>query len=311
VRRFIRPHPISSVLSVLTFIIEKMGGHPFSWFSLAFKMEATDIISSILSDHDNEDTADVIIRRAAMLRGLRRELEKKDEAARERHETYPAEDTLDYRIFLAHQSYYDDYKHVNYKFILFREVCGPQSFIVEQDRSLGKGGFIWDAAFMLGEHVLKEACWQSDNVKSIVELGAGTGITGLMIAKALPNMQLQLTDLPKLLPLLEKNIMNTSNASDSVLEWGGSVTRTYDMILGADVVASIYDPSALVKTIYELAHERTWVFLAVKDRLVNTTDRFESLMKQQFAHVERTKAQSENKCPDVWVLLARGKRSYQ
>jgi predicted nicotinamide N-methyase len=273
-------------------------------------MEGTDIISSILSDHDNEDAADVLFQRGALLRELRSELEKQDEAARERHDTYTTEDTLDYRTFLAHQRYYDDYKHVNYKFILFREIWGP-SFIVEQDRSLGKGGFIWDAAFMLGEHVLKETCWQSDSVKSIVELGAGTGVTGLMVAKALPNMQLQLTDLPKLLPLLEKNIKNTPNASASVLEWGGSVTRTYDMILGADVVASIYDPSALVKTIYELAHERTWIFLAVKDRLVNTTDRFESLMKQQFAHVERTKAQSENKCPDVWVLLARGKRSFQ
>ena len=256
--------------------------------------------------------------RGAFLRKLR-EMEREDEAQRCNDQNsittnIATGDTLQYDSYLAHQNYYDDYKHVNYRFIDFGEF-GGKPLVVEQDRSLGKGGLIWDAAFILGEHVVRETdCWRQacgTTPASIVELGSGTGMTGLMVARAFPETQVHLTDLPLLMPLLEKNCASTSNASVQVLEWGKPVHRHYDVILGADVVASIYDSFALAKTIYDLAHSKTWVYLACRDRLAGSIEQFESYLKQMFQFVERQKADSSNRNPNVWILTARGKYSDQ
>jgi predicted nicotinamide N-methyase len=183
--------------------------------------------------------------------------------------------------------------------------------VIEQDRSVGKGGLVWDAGFVLAEHVINAKEWKSKKPTSIVELGAGTGVTGLMVAKACPTAKVHLTDLPELQPLLKKNAGETSNASVDVLEWGGSGSDKYDVILGADVVASIYDSSGLVKTIYDLANPDSRVYLACNDRLAGCIEKFENQMKQLFTHVERRKAVSSNRNPDVWIMFACGRRSNQ
>jgi hypothetical protein len=265
---------------------------------------------------DDYDATAALFNRGGVLRKLR-EMERQDQAQRDAdrdsimESNMPPQDTLRYETFLKDQRYHDDLKHVNYKFVDFGEINGKQ-LVVEQDRSLGKGGLIWDAGFILGEHVIRETCyWRSNKTSSIVELGAGTGITGLMVASAFPDIHVEVTDLPRLIPLLEKNCVNTPNTSASVLEWGGSVKGNYDVILGADVVASIYDSYGLAKTIYELAHADSWVYLACRDRLAGSIEEFEGHLQTMFLHVERRKADSSNKNQAVLILIARGKCSNQ
>jgi len=285
----------------------------------------------------SNDTTDALFNRGAFLRQLR-ELEQEDEKARisikdvEYSDKIESSDMLQYSSFLAHQSYYDDYKHVNYKYLDFKQLnlnrvemsqsSSLSSFVIEQDRTVGKGGFVWDAGFILGQHVLHNSCWQQISSfsrreqPSIIELGAGTGISGLMVAKTLPTVNMYLSDLPDLLPLMKKNIENNNmtNASAFVLEWGQvalSNQSNYDMILGADVVASIYSQSALLQTIAELAHERTIVFLTLKNRLGDAIGRFEKEMRKTFENVHLEKPDSDNKNPNVWVMVAQGKRSIQ
>jgi predicted nicotinamide N-methyase len=266
-------------------------------------------------EEDDYDATAILFSRGDFLRKLR-EMEREDQAKRDADRGDPTEssvpqDTLRYEIFLKDQRYHDDLKHINYKFVDFGEINGKQ-LVVEQDRSLGKGGLIWDAGFILGEHVIRESYWRSaSKTCSIVELGAGTGITGLMVASAFPEVHVEVTDLPQLMPLLEKNCANTPNTSASVLEWGGNVKGSYDVILGADVVASIYDSYGLAKTIYELAHSNSLVYLACRDRLAGSIEEFEGHLQGMFLHVERRKADSSNKNQDVWILIARGKCSNQ
>ena len=312
------------------------------------------------SDSSSYDACDELFKHGDYLRKLR-QLEQEDEALREKErQEHPQQDdddndddgsdttTLDYKRYLTKQEdMYDDYKHVNYQHIDFGiidaagVVCGSESekdsstnahqtpLVIEQDRSLGKGGFIWDAGVILADSVLrmeqKETEWldmgRGDNTQKkttkIVELGAGTGVTSLIIAKACPQATVHLTDLPLLMPLLSKNCEQCpGQATCGVLEWGKPVltgenaAAPYDIILAADVVAGIYDSSGLAKTIYDLSHEKTVVYLAYRERLTGLIERFESHMHELFRKVEKMDSDSSNHSPNVFIMRVSGKRVY-
>lgn len=307
------------------------------------------------------DAVDAMLNRGANLRMLR-EMEAADEAERAKEATSnddddEDDDTLHYesQYLQAGQQYYDDYKHVNYRFIDFGYVTndnvngskqqedsssgvssGSDSdsdtekhekqlpLMIEQDRSLKtKGGFVWDAGFVLAEHVIheQEEWKQQQNSNSntpvrMVELGAGTGITGLRVASALPeDVHMSLTDLPDLMPLLQRNLVRNKSpllqATAFPLAWGSDVRGNYDVILGADVVAGIYDPIKLAQTIADLCHDQTMVYLAVNNRLAEIIATFEHAMNTHFEHIEHRAPVSRNKNPNVSILFATGKRCKQ
>lgn len=311
-----------------------------------------------VSDSDSDSSYDAcgeLFKQGDLLRKLRL-LEQEDEAIREKerqeHPQQQQEDEndnniLDYNDYLRNQEgMYDDYKHVNYQYIDFGiiddtgVVCDRESendsstsladtarqpLVIEQDRTVGKGGLVWDAGFILADSVLrmeqKETEWlgmgSHQKTIKIVELGAGTGVTSLMIAKACPKVTVHLTDLPVLMPLLSKNCQQCpGQATCGVLEWGKPVllgdaaAAPYDIILAADVVAGIYDSSGLAKTIYDLSHEKTVVYLAYRERLAGIIERFESYMHELFTKVERREADSSNHSPNVFIMRVSGKRVY-
>ena len=121
--------------------------------------------------------------RGSFLRKLR-ELEKEDELERQREmETVDEEtevittDTLDYQRYIKQQQMkpiYDDYKHVNYRCIDFGHINNSTTpLIIEQDRSVGKGGLVWDAGYILGDSLIqKQDEWLLQYPQRIVELGS-------------------------------------------------------------------------------------------------------------------------------------------
>jgi hypothetical protein len=261
--------------------------------------------------NDDYDVYDTMMNRGAFLRKLR-QMAEEDEAHRDlpvSSNDITDSDTLCYQSYLSVQALYDDYKHVNYRQIDFG-IVGDGPLVIEQDRTVGKGGFVWDAAYILAEHVSRVTEWQSGS-PSVVELGAGTGVTGLFVARQVPQAKVHLTARPQLLPLMEKNSSTSKNATAGVLEWGRNVSGQYDVILGADVVASIYDSYGLAKTIYDLSHERTKIYLACEDRLTGSIEGFEGHMRSLFDHVGRSKPNSINKNPKVWIFEIHGKRVNQ
>ena len=176
------------------------------------------------------DPADALFeQRASHLRFLRA-LELRDEAERQARRREEEEEqtmtmttttkeaitvlssghrVLAYDSFLDNQRYYDDLKHVDCHFIYYER----SNLIIEQDKTLGKGGLCWDAAFILAEYLVATAATMSKTTTTrIIELGSGTGLCGLMLAKSLlmtkktPDCQFTVTDLPELLPLLERNL---------------------------------------------------------------------------------------------------------
>jgi len=388
-----------------------------SW-TMEPQLSEDDYGTTVDEDEDSHvDPADVMLQRGAFLRKLR-DLEREDELARQQeqesdgaddsggnqltlpqgvNDTSPVSDfILDYNSYLSHQTFYDDLKHVDYKFIDYGEIQNGttkkdhnfdapsrNTLVVEQDKSLGKGGLCWDAAFCLGEHLVatqnewislvakKDAPEGGESMVSVIELGSGTGLCGLMVAKGCAGICVSLTDLPSLMPILNRNICrnfqknkivlhkngptfetklatdkeytlqslvheksSNGNVSSFSLDWDDvvgdasasstdehSVTDTiaelsFDVVIGADVVATLYDPVALAKTIHQVAKdERSVVYISFKERLSSIHRSFEQALGELFDSIEiilassqNSEIHSRNRNPDVGILIARGKK---
>lgn len=178
--------------------------------------------------------------------------------------------------WLALQEHCDDLKFVNYDTVDF-ESLGVR---VEQDRTLGKGGHVWDGSFVLAEALQSVP---TDFAGTVLELGAGaTGLAGLSLAARCPRATVLLTDGDvRLLPLLRRNIARNraTNVTARHLAWPGdgddywrpapSVNAddlgAFDLVLAAECVAPIYDPHALVAALLRHSHDRTEIRLLGKD----------------------------------------------
>ena len=195
----------------------------------------------------------------------------------------------------------------------------------------------------------------------VVELGSGTGMCGLFVATAIHDCTVEITDLPNLMELRQRNIdqnfascterdvatvssssccqndsnkyevrgkdkqqqttrkddigngngdnhkdMQGSNVTASVLDWS-NVPEDFvkaDVVLGADVVASLYDPVALAETIHQLCHSNTVVLVSGKNRLDKPHEIFESRLGELFGSVVKTKPTSRNRNPQVFLIKA-------
>jgi predicted nicotinamide N-methyase len=248
---------------------------------------------------------------------------------------------LIYESFLSHQRYYDDFKHCNVTFIdygnlgLFSDHEEQKRLIIEQRPSLGKGGLCWDAAFILAEHLLAtRSCWHSGlyhhprrRLTNVLELGAGTGVVGLAVAKFVDSCSVTITDLPELMDLMNSNIARNfhmkmqrgiksvtsapglsdvgyhiagsdnqnvvHNVSAAVLKWGENENyseekyQNIDLIIASDVVATIYSSSLLVQTLFDLSGEDTNIFLSYKHREDDLMKDFFHLLRSHFRNIQR------------------------
>jgi hypothetical protein len=283
------------------------------------------------------------------------------------------ETMLDYNSYLGHQRYYDDLKHVDINYIDYghigkNNICGGGGggggassyaeggcdgggrLVVEQRKSLGKGGLCWDAAFVLGEHVIHQAEEWNHGVEKktttrplrVVELGSGTGLCGMMVAKAV-QCHVEITDLPELLDLMSANVernfgsgnndgtttttptiipevdindqKSMGTISSRVLRWGIESDyqgAPYDCIIGADIVTNLYDPVALAQTIHALSGPNTSIYISGKARLDKPHEEFDVEMQRLFKSVKKIRTDeihSRLKSPNVFIIVAEGKRS--
>lgn len=220
---------------------------------------------------------------------------------------------------------------------------GQMPLIIEQEKGMGKGGLCWDAAFVLGEYLARRhavAIAAAPTKKTtLIELGGGTGLCGLFVAQALDHVHVTLTDLAALQPLLLRNVRRNFGVADdtlldeyygaarsdprrprqqprcnvdaSVLEWGDRAAEerhgTFDVVIGADVVASLYDPIQLARTIVRLCHATTVVYISFKERLSAIHRQFEAEMDRLFRETEMVRPESRNRNPDIRILVARCK----
>jgi 2-polyprenyl-3-methyl-5-hydroxy-6-metoxy-1,4-benzoquinol methylase len=148
-----------------------------------------------------------------------------------------------------------------------------ESLKIKQQQSLGRGGFVWDPAVILascicveGESILPRP---AANARAL-ELGAGVGLVGLVAARR--GYAVTVTDFPSFVPIMQENIAENgleSTACAAPLVWGeesSSVVGTFELIVAADVVCSVYDYAALVATLRSMSSAGTTILLAYRLR---------------------------------------------
>lgn len=91
--------------------------------------------------------------------------------------------------------------------MLFKDIpIGDITVLIEQESIIGIGGMIWDASVYMASFLHHNRNTVFHNVKTVVELGAGTGLCGLACALMNPSIHFILTDQAPYLPLLRRNI---------------------------------------------------------------------------------------------------------
>ena len=144
----------------------------------------------------------------------------------------------------------------------FQHPALPHVITVEQEvskRRLGEdstGCVVWPSAHSMCAHL----CAHPELVrgKQVVELGAGTGLVGLVCAAL--GATVLLTDLAQGLPLLERNMRrNGGDVKAKELRWGleaaAAATDRCDVVIGCEVIYQHDEETAaaLVDTMQHLA----------------------------------------------------------
>lgn len=167
-------------------------------------------------------------------------------------------------------------------------------------RDIGVAAVVWEAAVVLAEYLEKHR--ELVENKTVLELGAGTGLAGIFAAML--GAYVTVTDRPVALPVLQKNIERNDAENVQVLEltWGqknlDQFSRPYEVVIGADIVYIEETFEDLLLTIDQLSDNKTTVILSCQIRYERDL-RFIQLLRKCFA------VQLLHQNRDVTVFTAR------
>ncbi|KAI8367052.1 putative methyltransferase-domain-containing protein [Blakeslea trispora] len=172
------------------------------------------------------------------------------------------------------------------------EYEGISPILLSQDLSGGCGGKIWEAANVMIDYLIwKNAQLNGELFKdqTIVELGSGTGLVGIAIAKICSQVrQVILTDQLAMMKLMNENIQlnQLSSVSATVLNWGEPILNP--SVLEADVIIAsdcIYLEVAFVplfETLLALTHKPDVVIYLSYRKRRKADKRFFQLARKKF-----------------------------
>ncbi|XP_068121240.1 EEF1A lysine methyltransferase 3 [Hyperolius riggenbachi] len=167
------------------------------------------------------------------------------------------------------------------------QFCGQQLRITQlYGARLGVAAPVWDAALNLCSFFEEQKL--NFKGKKIIELGAGTGIVGILLS--LLGGDVTLTDLPHTLPQIEKNVSANILAgcppNVCALSWGFdqvNFPQDYDFVIGADIVYLKETYDLLLCTLQHLCGPSTTMFLSSKMRAEHgTVDFFQHVLPKHF-----------------------------
>ncbi|NXF15711.1 MT21A methyltransferase, partial [Rhodinocichla rosea] len=174
---------------------------------------------------------------------------------------------------------------------------------LQQDwRRLGVAAVVWDAAVVLCAYLEMEGIDLRD--RSVIELGAGTGLLGIVVTllgkgffcEPCPPVPLgarvTITDRAAALELLEANVQANlppelrPRAVVKELTWGKDLDNfspgAFDFILGADIVYLEETFAELLQTLEHLCSERTVILLSCRIRYERDL-KFLRMLRERFS----------------------------
>ncbi|XP_057714568.1 protein-lysine methyltransferase METTL21D [Corythoichthys intestinalis] len=188
------------------------------------------------------------------------------------------------------------------------------------------GCVVWDAAIVLAKYLeTKQFYDPSSGVnlwagRRVVELGAGTGVVGLMAATL--GAHVNVTDLEDLQTLLKVNIQDNQtliscgSITAKVLKWGEDVSGFLpppNYILMADCIYYEQSIIPLVKTLKLLSGPETCIICCYEQRTEGINPKVENqffeLLQQSFTceEIPSSKQDCKFSSPDIHILHVRKK----
>ncbi|OXV05746.1 hypothetical protein Egran_06486 [Elaphomyces granulatus] len=144
---------------------------------------------------------------------------------------------------------------------------------IKEDLKEGCGGQLWPAGLLLAQYMVHEHR-ASLLGKTIIELGAGSGLVGLAVARGCStNSPIFITDQECMLPLMKDNVNTndlSSNARAIVLDWGSPLPDCIPygstVVLAADCV--YFEPAfpLLISTLQQLLSPGSVCYFCFKRR---------------------------------------------
>lgn len=136
----------------------------------------------------------------------------------------------------------------------------------------GVAAVVWDAAVVLAEYLVNRASTLLSSRQKVIELGAGTGLAGIVASQL--GADVLLTDRSLALKTLNDNIeLNRANVTGSIvakeLSWGEDLDRypqPFDILLGADIIYIEETFDQLLTTIMHLSNAQTTILLSCRIR---------------------------------------------
>ncbi|XP_056152273.1 protein-lysine methyltransferase METTL21D [Lampris incognitus] len=186
------------------------------------------------------------------------------------------------------------------------------------------GCVVWDAAIVLAKYLETKRFYDPTSgvnhwaKKYVLELGAGTGVVGLMAATL--GAQVTVTDLEDLQTLLEVNIqenqtlLSRGSITSKVLKWGEEVSEFLPpphYILMADCIYYEQSIVPLVETLKLLAGSETCIICCYEQRTVGINPKVEKQFFELLQHdfkceeVPMDKQDPEFNSPDIHILHIR------
>ncbi|KAF9284592.1 hypothetical protein BGZ68_004566 [Mortierella alpina] len=115
---------------------------------------------------------------------------------------------------------------------------------------------------------------EKDPKRVCLELGAGTGLVGIAVAVAYPELSVESTDLDEALALMQQNVdanqalLPNNNMKVGFLDWAekGRKVDPVEILLLADVVYNDLSHEFLLQTVLDYSDERTKILLGYKFR---------------------------------------------
>eukprot|EP01116_Phalansterium_solitarium_P012447 TRINITY_DN28726_c0_g1_i1.p1 TRINITY_DN28726_c0_g1~~TRINITY_DN28726_c0_g1_i1.p1 ORF type:complete len:215 (+),score=36.36 TRINITY_DN28726_c0_g1_i1:63-707(+) len=176
------------------------------------------------------------------------------------------------------------------------------------------GGNVWDAALVLCKYFENAEDFPAGffEGKRVVELGAGTGVVGLVLASQ--GAKVVITDRAPLVPLMSDNITVNkleSNATAEVLNWGEDVSHLrppVDIVVFSDIAAGCYSESYddFLSTLMALTDENTLILMSHEKRDVKDLAFFRKLATQfKYTKLDNSKLDEFWRSDDIGIFRVR------
>eukprot|EP01105_Mastigella_eilhardi_P028931 TRINITY_DN98_c1_g2_i2.p1 TRINITY_DN98_c1_g2~~TRINITY_DN98_c1_g2_i2.p1 ORF type:complete len:231 (-),score=75.40 TRINITY_DN98_c1_g2_i2:47-739(-) len=224
---------------------------------------------------------------------------------------------------------------------LVREVESfGRTLCVRQDFSGELGATVWDAALVLCKYFenVREFPVGYFRGKRVLELGAGTGLVGLVVS-LLGAKSVMITDQPQMLELIRDNVQRNHghNVTVRTLDWSATSAALaeerlqqaqpqaaplhttagelsdfvvpFDVVLASDVICFCYGYEDLVRTLKYVSDSNTRIIMSYEKRDIRDRQFFQLLKDYGFTF---SKAPNEDldpvwQSPDIGVFNIRRK----